>query len=193
MTIIVYNGNGIKLYSSQSIPEFEKYKITTDSGIELFKIPKFYKLSDTLQIIKHHKFISIISGHLASRGLSFVSQDYKLHLTDQYYQPSNSAHGETLLQNIRLFGCYNDITPNNPLTLWVNKKIWKCIREQHKILKKYINKVKDKDNIIEKLSNVKTKFPKKRFSRPSIMRGVSSQLTKDGFMQLKINATYDYN
>lgn len=208
LTNIVFNGNGFVVTPNQEAnydrwvailqKKFGKGKVTClpiheEYNINSIKIGKSVKLSELLQLMKKQKYISIIAGNLASRGLSFVSQDYKLHLTDQYYCPSENAHGETLLQGIRLFGCYNDISEENNLTLWINKNIWKDIKEQYKVLKRYIKKLKNKENLKEKLSLIKSITPNKSFSRPAIMRGVRSTSTKDGFVQLKIDSMYDFN
>lgn len=196
LTIITYNGDFTYIHVGVE-EEFDNLFGTVSKQCRkvypenrIIRLTRKIQLGEILSELKDHKYISIISGHLASRGLSFVSNDYKLHLTDQYYYPSDSAHGETLLQGLRLFGCYND---NPTLTLWITHQNWKLIREQYKILKKYINGVKNKDNVIENLSKVKTIFPRKHFSRPSINRGVSGITTKDGYMQLQISQTYDYN
>ena len=95
-----------------------------------------YNISEVLQILKNdpihnHQFISIISGHLASRGISFVSSDYSLHLTDQYFSPGTNTHGENLLQSLRILGCYKD---NNPLTLWCSEQTWKLIVQQNNFI-----------------------------------------------------------
>lgn len=207
LTTIVFNGNGFVVTPNRDAnfdrwvkileKKFGKRRISRvlidDYDFDSIKISKGVKLSELLQLMKKQKYLSIISGNLASRGLSFVSQDYKLHLTDQYYCPSENAHGETLLQGIRLFGCYNDISEENKLTLWINKSIWKDIKEQYKILKGYIKKLKNKENIKDTLVNVKSIHPNKSFSRPAIMRGIRSTATKDGFVQLKIDSMYDYN
>lgn len=194
MTIITYNGNGynIKIGSEyEKENTFSQYKKNMRSTNKVINISNKIKLSDILGEISHHKRICIISGTLASRGISFVSSDYKLHLTDQYYNPSNKVHGEGLLQGIRLFGCYED---NPKLTLWITKQNWRQIKEQYSILRKYINGVKDSDNVISKLETIKTILPLKKMSRKDVMNGISRRITKDGFIKLLIgDSVYDYN
>lgn len=202
LTIVIFNGDCYTLKISQGTDinfmfrwvhaKQKKIIMFQDNHQPIMKISRKIKLCDILQELRNHKqkYISLISGRLASRGLSFVSRDYKLHLTDQYYIPSETSHGESLLQGIRLFGCYND-NPN--LTLWTTKNNWKYIKEQYKILKRYIAGVKDKDNVIEELTKIKTISPLKKFSRNSVMKGVRQMATKDGYVQLSISETYDYN
>ena len=54
----------------------------------------------------------IIADRMADRGISFVSSDYKLRLTCQYYVPSSTATMSHKLQAIRLCGVYNDNLPS---------------------------------------------------------------------------------
>jgi len=54
----------------------------------------------------------IIADRMADRGISFVSSDYKLRLTCQYYVPSSTATVSHKLQAIRLCGVYNDNLPS---------------------------------------------------------------------------------
>ena len=91
MVVIVYNGNGIKLYYDK----MEKCKINNKNVY-----PKQYvdiDITATLQYLKDNgdveKFprILIIAGDYASRCTSFVSRDYEWHLTDMYYNPAAST------------------------------------------------------------------------------------------------------
>ena len=198
MTILTYNGDGSYLFcdNTHDIDNLfvglrnSHIKRKEDSRGKYLILSKKLQLRDILCEISGHKRICIISGNLASRGLSFVSSDYKVHLTDQYYNPSSYVHGEGLLQGIRLFGCYND---NPELTLWITRTNWMQIREQYKLLKRYISKLKNSKSIVSDIENIKTIFPKKKMSRPGVMRGVQNTITKDGFMKIKIDKTYDYN
>ena len=103
-----------------------------------------YELSEILQAIKDKKFthISLITGKLASRGLSVVSKDYKLHLTDQYYIPSLNVNGETLIQGLRILGCYDD---KKQLNIWCPIYVYYQILNCKKIMDKYINSFENKE------------------------------------------------
>jgi hypothetical protein len=99
--LIVYNGDGIFV------------KLPQNKNIE---IQKNESINSTLQKIKDLyqesiKYIAIISGDLANRGLSFVSTDYSWHLTHMIMCASNSSTGTNLMQYSRLCGCYNDDIP----------------------------------------------------------------------------------
>lgn len=52
--------------------------------------------------------IFIISGHLASRGISFVSKSRVWHLTHEYLRISKSTLVEASEQAVRLCGRYRD-------------------------------------------------------------------------------------
>ena len=154
-TFIIYNGDGIRVKcTSRSIQPFAKELSVNNYGQlinKYFQLPDNvhlfvnYSISEVLQILKNdihhsHNFISIISGHLASRGISFVSSDYSLHLTDQYFHPGKKSHGENLLQSLRILGCYK---VNKNITLWCNKQTWKDILEQNKIINTLVESCDD--------------------------------------------------
>ena len=54
----------------------------------------------------------IIADRMADRGISFVSSDYNLRLTCQYYVPSSTATISHKIQAIRLCGVYSDNLPS---------------------------------------------------------------------------------
>lgn len=54
----------------------------------------------------------IIADRMADRGISFVSSDYNLRLTCQYYVPSSTATMSHKIQAIRLCGVYSDNLPS---------------------------------------------------------------------------------
>ena len=180
MTVVVYNGDGIKIIckhrnnkpfaDSKELNGYRqlinRYNLL-DDNIHYFQN---YSISEVLQLLVddpeyNHTHISIISGHLASRGISFVSTDYSLHLTDQYYYASKSAHGENLLQSLRILGCYQDTAP---LTLWVSKKTWKSIELQNKIINNLVNGVDNSMNWMAKIKEVSINKPNRKLTRPNL-------------------------
>jgi hypothetical protein len=186
-TVIIYNGDGIfvkcptriqnkPFAKNKSYNQFKQlirgYYYNEIQNIHVFEK---YGISEVLQILKDdyehsHSHISIISGHLASRGISFVSNDYSLHLTDQYFHPSKSSHGENLLQSLRILGCYKD---SNPLTLWCSKNTWKSIIEQHNTINKVVNNINDSVNWISSIQRINIKKPDRFFTRPRLSKNVS--------------------
>jgi hypothetical protein len=163
------------------------YYYNKEQNIHVFEK---YGISEVLQILKDdseysHSHISIISGHLASRGISFVSNDYSLHLTDQYFHPSKSSHGENLLQSLRLLGCYKD---SKPLTLWCSKNTWESILEQHNTINKVVNNINDSVNWVHSIQRINIKKPDRTFTRPRLTKNVSwNNTTNNSEFNLGIN------
>jgi hypothetical protein len=139
---IVYNSNGI------SFAKGSKKIVDTKSSI-----------SDFLQTLKdnggtiEYPHILIFSGDLAGRGISFVSKDYKWHLTDQMLLVADSADEPELIQKIRLCGKYDD---NIPLHLYSTPKIIEdlkksIIRQEEYIMECKKCKKEEKDEKDEKI------------------------------------------
>ena len=106
LSIIIYNGNGIS---------FTKGEVS-------FKSKK--SISSFLQVLKNegletHPHIVIFAGDLAGRSISFTSEDYQWHLTDQRLLISNTCDEPELIQKIRLCGIYKD---DIPLRLYSTRK-----------------------------------------------------------------------
>jgi len=173
-TFIIYNGDGIRVKcTSRSNEPFAKGLSVNNYGQLINKYFQLndnvhlfvnYSISEVLQILKNdkhnHSHISIISGHLASRGISFVSSDYSLHLTDQYFHPGKKSHGENLLQSLRILGCYKN---DRNITLWCNKQTWKDIIEQNKIIDTLVDSCDDKKEWFKYIQEVIINKP----SRPT--------------------------
>ena len=66
---------------------------------------KMKSISLIIDSLKNHKHIIFIAYKLSSRGLSYVSSDYKRHLTYQL-TTINSNKPTSLLQRLRIFGIY---------------------------------------------------------------------------------------
>jgi hypothetical protein len=167
--VVVYNGDGIYVKYNESL-----------NG-------KFNEsLNHVLQILKENNVthVSIISGNLASRGISFVSSDYMWHLTDQYFHPGKTTHGENLLQSLRILGCYQD---DKPITLWCHKNTWKLINEQFKLLETLINQAENCENWFVKIQNVVIKKPARSLTRPRIMKNTKWINKKNGNYLLNFN------
>ena len=186
-TTIIYNGDGIKvmcknrngnqLTKSRKINKYgsiNKYFHGADN-IHYFIN---WSISEVLQILAddseyNHSHISIISGHLASRGISFVSSDYSLHLTDQYFHPSILSHGENLLQSLRILGCYKD---NRSITLWCSEKTWKSILSQNKIINKLVLGINNDSEWLFKIKEITFTTPEGNLTRPAL----NNKLISDG-------------
>jgi len=181
-TVVVYNGDGVKVICPNRPDKPMTKRKTVNNYNQLINKYQFYdnvhcfenySISEVLQLlvddpIHKHCFISIISGHLASRGISFVSSDYSLHLTDQYFHTNPKTHGENLLQSLRILGCYSD---TNPLTLWCSKKIWKSIKQQNKIINDIVSGIDNEHEYLTKIKEIIIKKPICPFTRPKLSRG----------------------
>jgi hypothetical protein len=169
ITTLVINGNGIKFYCKDNNISPEIYKNL--------------KINDALQMIKSHPRIAIVAGNIASRGVSFVSSDYNRHITDQYYVPSKTTHGESLLQGLRILGCYSD---NKKLRLWCEKNVWACINQHYRILNKIVDATSNSSDIPAAFSNAQVEIPVRKYSRPKIMQGLEYVASEDN-IKLKFN------
>ena len=161
LTIIVYNSQGIVV--NDGINKFNGYDIGC------------FTISSVLQYLKDnggckkYPYILIFSGDLSGRGISFVSTDYKWHLTDELLIASNISDEPELQQKIRLCGCYND---DLPLTLYSTKRILDdlkkaCLKQEEYLMEclkykedKGDNEIKCKD-IIEKHPISSSKFTRR--------------------------------
>ena len=179
MTVIVYNGDGITVICKRRNDKpmcdrknLNKYRqlinvYSYKNGVHTFSN---YSISEVLQILiddpeHNHTHISIISGYLASRGISFVSTDYSRHLTDQYFYASKTTHGENLLQSLRILGCYND---DIPLTLWCSEKMWKNILSHNKIINNLVDGVNNSMNWMGRLQEISINKPSSPLTRPRL-------------------------
>jgi hypothetical protein len=183
MTVITYNGDGIKVICKRrnNTPFADRKEVNSygqlinkyfilEQNNTFVHYFKNYSISEVLQLLvddpEHdHTHISIIAGHLASRGISFVSSDYTLHLTDQYLYAANSTHGENLLQSLRILGCYQQTVP---LTLWCSKKTWKTIIVHNKIINDLVRGVNNSTQWMAKIKDVIINKPPTPLTRPRL-------------------------
>lgn len=105
------SGYLMALYPKVTFVEFNKSKANILNNFN--GTTGYDSINDAIQALKDehastgkHHHIVIISGKMAARGISFVSTDYKWHLTHQYYVPAKSTNMDIIMQNLRLCGCY---------------------------------------------------------------------------------------
>ena len=116
LATIVYNGDGISFRQGRT--SF-KERTTISSCLQ--------KLKDNGGVAKY-PHIMIFAGDLAGRCISFVSEDYTWHLSDQRLLISSSCDEPELIQKIRLCGVYND---DIPLRLYTTKKTISELRKAY--------------------------------------------------------------
>lgn len=176
--IIVYNGDGLYLWLPGQLKNSGKmlqtksktYKMSVkDDGMIVWK-GKF-GINDCLQLLKEQfqdviSHICIISGDLASRGLSFVSLDYDWHLTHMLLCAKPSSTGSNLIQFSRLCGCYND---DIPLEMFTSNEIADELHAYDKLQELCIEKCEDlqfsEEQLGERLSKLKLN-PSAKVKRP---------------------------
>ena len=113
LSTIVYNGDGISYCKGETCIKQKK------------------SISYCLQMLKNegvekHPHILIFAGDLAGRSISFTSEDYLWHLTDQRLLISNTCDEPELIQKVRLCGIYND---DIPLRLYSTKETLSDLRK----------------------------------------------------------------
>ena len=193
-TVLTYNGDGIRVCCPKRVGPPLKKKKTLNRYWQMINRYNFYNdglmdvhyfrgysISEVLQILVDdpvytHTHISVIAGNLASRGISFVSSDYSLHLTDQYFHSSPKTHGENLLQSLRILGCYAD---TSELTLWCSEKTWTSILNQNEIINKLVNDTQNSREWLVKLSQIQINKPKVPLTRPNLVRGITYKPSQD--------------
>jgi len=179
-TFVIYNGDGIRVMcKNRPLNHFAKQKSINQYGQYINKyfllehgnhLFQNYSIAEVLQLLVddpfyNHTHISIISGFLASRGVSFVSTDYSLHLTDQYFNAGPRTHGENYLQSLRILGCYKD---NNPLTLWCSERSWKCILEHNKLINDLVDGLEGNTKWLQKIQKIMISKPTTPLTRPEL-------------------------
>lgn len=113
----------------------------------------------------------IIADRMADRGISFVSSDYKLRLTCQYYVPSSTATVSHKLQAIRLCGVYND---NLPSMLFAPPDVCEDLVKANLGQEEIIGRLKDTESdegtmtVCSGLKYSKSKLPKSKWGAAKI-------------------------
>ena len=144
-SIIVYNGEGVYLYSPQRLDN----EIIGDEGeltegilpndryshyISDCNVLHFKKagIKHALQYFKNREqtpsHIIIIAGLMVGRGLNIVSSDYQWHLTHQILRVSDNADISDLIQKLRLLGIFKD---SLPLRLFLTKREATNLKKGH--------------------------------------------------------------
>lgn len=98
-------------------------------------------VSKLISSFQNEPRLMIFAGLMASRGVSFVSEDYNRHLTDQY-MGIRSTKVDNLVQYMRIFGLYKD-SPELKLYSDVEtyRKIFKYIRSSSDLVQNSLNRL----------------------------------------------------
>ena len=172
--VIIYNGTGIHLYHHT----LKNKKITIDKvksapsdsqvgrGVHEFR---GIGIQSCLQYLydnggtERFGHIVIISGHLAARGINFVSSNFEWHLTHEYLLMSRSSDAADLIQAIRLCGIYED---SIRLTLYTTPTLANDLRNAEIVQSEIIKQSVDHENeytrdFYKKVPIKKSNIPKK--------------------------------
>jgi hypothetical protein len=140
--LIVQNGNGIDIqmcgYKKISL---KKKKISINEALQAIK-----NLNDP-----DIRYIAIIAGNLASRGLSYVSDDYCWHLTHEILIVPKNSTGTSITQGCRLCGCYSD---DIPLVMFTSLEIKNELRAYDALQERIVEKCEEELIQPEKLDEV---------------------------------------
>ena len=153
ITLILYNGNGIVLYNALLKDELYieingKKSKKCEWSIESHQFNSDISYSNVIQYlknnggVKYYGNILTISGKLANRGISFVSEDYGIflhnfkkglktnwvgwRLTELYYVTSKNTTQPNLIQNVGRLCCI--VVDSMPTYLYTTKNIFKDVR-----------------------------------------------------------------
>ena len=183
--VIVFNGEGLTIYTKYIVElgeiirrgvKGEKFKIKgktcrveqkerkdclvvkahIDQGLQYFR-----------ELHKKRKMthIAIVSDGMADRGISFVSKDYKWHLTTQYYEPNKYVFADNIIQSIRLCGNYDDDLPS---VLYSTEKVCDDLTKCFLLQEEMIQRCKESElgksipSTLKRLPLCVDKLPKKR-------------------------------
>lgn len=140
--VIVQNSDGIAvLNESTRYPIKKGYKVIQNDKYNTHTFKK-YEFSKVLQLLKNegkYTHFVIIARRVASRGMSYVSEDYVWHLTDQVVLNYETT-ADQAIQSLRVCGIYEH---NRTVSLWTTRNVIK------KIIKYYTYN----DRCMEMLSN----------------------------------------
>ena len=103
---VVYNGNGtIVLPHPKRAEILDGFPDAPGSPMRFTNVG----IQEVLQRVSDSSIthLSVISGRMAGRGISFVSTDFKYHITDQLYLPRKQVHDEGMMQSLRILGRYH--------------------------------------------------------------------------------------
>ena len=134
-----------------------------------------YSISDVItDLILYTNKVCIISGRMACRGISFVSKDYKHHITDMIYVPSGSSHLTRNVQDMRIYGNF----PNDgiDINIYVDEKVYfKDIGEYIKTQEDILSNNPDTDiSLKEAMINYdfdESNVPRKKLDRIGVVKG----------------------
>jgi hypothetical protein len=156
--LILYNGKGIMC--SENVGNFKANVYSSDLSIN--KTLQYFRMDP-----EKYPRILIIAGNIASRCISFVSNDYSLHLNHMYYLPQKSTTVPEMIQSVgRLCGRNRDKGPIHLCTpLKVARAVFSGYHFTNEIIDRGIKFGSTEESFKDTILNIKMskeKMPKGR-------------------------------
>ena len=127
------------------------------------------------ELLKYTQRIAIFSGRMATRGISFVNNDYSKHITDLIYVPSESSHVTRNVQDMRIYG--NFPLDNIKLCLYIDEQMYKDnIKNYHELQTSILTQANNNMPIKNELQQMKfnsDELPNKKLDRLNVIKGFS--------------------
>lgn len=177
------NEKSVKVYDHNGT------NMNCDIDCKTFKGTKVGPIDVAIQKYINTKYVIIVAGVLAGRGVSFVSQDYKRHLTHQYIAAPEGCHLESAMQSVRLLGKYND-NPN--LTLYCSEPLYQDLFSQCEDMKAFVElaiEARENKNKMPNLIAAQKEYTHKWFP-PRKQKGISFEMKKTSTYTLEC---FDYD
>ena len=141
------------------------------------------------KLMEYTSKVAIVSGKMACRGLSFVDNAYKKHITDMIYVPSSSSSYTRNLQDMRIFGNYYE--DGIDINLYTNETIYKEDIKTYLLHQTNILHSGDVDKSCKaNFSNYKFNpkdIPIKRLDRPGLTKGIQYNPNSKWGIETRIN------
>ena len=126
------------------------------------------------ELLKFTNKICVLSGRMATRGISFVNNNYTKHITDLIYIPSDNSHATRNVQDMRIFGNFKQ--DSIKLSLYCDEglfldTIYKYVDTQQDILNSVTNDISIKKSLMTMPLDA-SKLPKKKIDRDKVIKGL---------------------
>jgi hypothetical protein len=166
--VVTFNADGCKVYYHKMIAK--TYKLVsgssstpdeeTKSGCHYFPKSNIREIYTLLHELGATHWVTVC-GHLAGRGLNFVSLDYNIRTTHQYYVPAQSTPIPERIQSLRLCGVYKSHLHCLPLECFTPEDNIANIRTGYWLEQDIIIRAKE----AFKVSNMKTFVQNEKFNK----------------------------
>lgn len=177
---IVYNGNGTYVFPHAARSEILGGE--TDHPTACMKFPVKVGIQEILQRVSDSSIthLSLVSGRMAGRGVSFVSTDFKYHITDQLYMPNRQVHDEGMVQSLRILGRYQT---RSELRLHTYKFVIRRMDSSYGICDKYNNELTNTpDRVADSVKSVRIVKMKPNFSRKMVTKYLKFKENSEDYM-----------